>query len=760
MLNSIEKPQWKLCYHVEVLDERAVLLVDEKGCTLLDGRVYPLLAPLLDGKHTLDDLFDRLGDKVFFPEIAHAVRHTVREGHVVEGGPAADPGAAFWHALDAGTRRVEEALSTTGVSLLTLTSPGMARALTAALGKLGISAGISAGGGAGGFLVVLTDDYLHPELGTVNEAALESGTPWLLARPSGNTVWIGPVFRPGSTACYECLAQRLRCNRQVEGYLEKQRGNGSRLRLPRSAVPTLVEGALQMVATEAAKAIVLGERNLLDGKVLTLDLVAMATTLHEVVRRPQCRACGHPDRVSREPRRVELTPTPRRAWNDGGVRTCTPEVTYERLKKHVSPISGVVRTLEPTGRGRENGLTFSFAAGHNFALMSKDLRFFLQNLRGRSGGKGVTEAQAKVSAICEAIERYSGVYREGETVERVAAYDDLAGEAIHPNELMCFSDAQYAGRAAWNERHESGFHKVPERFDPARPVHWTPAWSLTRERFAWVPSPYVYFGHPELHEWFYCTSDSNGNAAGNTLEEAILQGFFELIERDAVAVWWYNRIQRPALDLASFEEPYLEMLVQHYSQQQRELWVLDITSDFGIPTFAAVSRRLGHPVEDIVVGFGAHFEPRIALLRAVTEINQFMPAVENRDPAGNTIYWFPEPEAVRWFKTGKLEENLFLAPAPLTLRRMGDFTTRSSPDIADDVRTCAELVRERGLEMLVVDQTQPDIGVVGVAKVMVPGMRHFWKRFGPGRLYDVPVRLGWLAAPRREDELNPTGIFF
>jgi ribosomal protein S12 methylthiotransferase accessory factor len=407
----------------------------------------------------------------------------------------------------------------------------------------------------------------------------------------------------------------------------------------------------------------------------------------------------------------------------------------------------------------ENGLTFSFAAGHNFALMSRDLRFVLQNLRGRSGGKGVTEAQAKVSAICEAIERYSGVYQPGGIVERVDAFEDIAADAIHPNELMRFSDAQYDDRSAWNERHLSGFHKVPERFDPARRIHWTPSWSLTNERFVWVPSPYAYFGHPELHDWFYCTSDSNGNAAGNTLEEAILQGFFELVERDAAAVWWYNRIQRPAVDLDSFEEPYIDALREHYARQQREFWVLDLTHDFGVPTFAAVSRRLDHPVEDLVVGFGAHLEPRIALLRAITEINQFMPAVENRDAQGNTIYWFPEPEAVQWFKTATLEANRFLLPAPLPPRRAGDFTTKCSNDIADDVRTCVGLARDRGMEMLVVDQTQPDIGV-GVAKVMVPGMRHFWKRFGPGRLYDVPVRLGWLDAPLREEQLNPVGVFF
>ncbi|HYH95731.1 YcaO-like family protein, partial [Hyalangium sp.] len=62
-------------------------------------------------------------------------------------------------------------------------------------------------------------------------------------------------------------------------------------------------------------------------------------------------------------------------------------------------------------------------------------------------------------------------------------------------------------------------------------------------------------------------------------------------------------------------------------------------------------------------------------------------------------------------------------------------------------------------ETLVLDQTRPDIGLSAV-KVIVPGLRHFWPRLGPGRLYDVPVRMGWLRQAREEGELNPFPFFF
>ena len=62
--------------------------------------------------------------------------------------------------------------------------------------------------------------------------------------------------------------------------------------------------------------------------------------------------------------------------------------------------------------------------------------------------------------------------------------------------------------------------------------------------------------------------------------------------------------------------------------------------------------------------------------------------------------------------------------------------------------------RGRGSISLVLDQTRPDIGVP-VIRVIVPGLRHFYRRFAPGRLYDVPVKLGLRKTPLREQDLNP-----
>jgi ribosomal protein S12 methylthiotransferase accessory factor len=67
---------------------------------------------------------------------------------------------------------------------------------------------------------------------------------------------------------------------------------------------------------------------------------------------------------------------------------------------------------------------------------------------------------------------------------------------------------------------------------------------------------------------------------------------------------------------------------------------------------------------------------------------------------------------------------------------------------------CVNLAKREGLDFLVLDQTRPDIEVP-VARVIVPGLRHFYRRFAPGRLYDVPVKLGWIDRSVRESDLNP-----
>jgi ribosomal protein S12 methylthiotransferase accessory factor len=77
-----------------------------------------------------------------------------------------------------------------------------------------------------------------------------------------------------------------------------------------------------------------------------------------------------------------------------------------------------------------------------------------------------------------------------------------------------------------------------------------------------------------------------------------------------------------------------------------------------------------------------------------------------------------------------------------------------SLDTREQALACVDVAKRAGLDFLVLDQTRPDIETP-VVRVIVPGLRHFYRRFAPGRLYDVPVKLGLRDQPILESELNP-----
>jgi ribosomal protein S12 methylthiotransferase accessory factor len=374
-----------------------------------------------------------------------------------------------------------------------------------------------------------------------------------------------------------------------------------------------------------------------------------------------------------------------------------------------------------------------------------------------AAGKGTTDAQARASVLCEALERHSGIFR-GDEPRRKARLADLGDSAIDVRECLLFSPRQYRDRDALNEN-DSPYSFIPMPFDPDEEIEWSPLWSLTRQETRYLPTAFCYYDYPLSKKHRFCIADSNGNAAGNTVEEAVLQGFLELVERDSVALWWYNRLPRPGVDLASFNEPYLEKLTESLAGYDREMSVLDLTADLEIPVFAAWSRRKSGDSEQILMGFGAHLDARIALLRAVTEMNQMLSYLLRSPLEDGRRVPVTDRETVEWLRTATMVNQPYLVPrADVPLRNRDDFRPSTGDDVAGEVRDCQARLERQRLEMLVLDQTRPEIGLP-VAKVVVPGLRHFWTRFAPGRLYDVPVRMGWLKQPLREDQLNPIPMF-
>ncbi len=714
--------RFKRHFRVERLAPDLVFLLSEQEKHTLTGSIYYALAPWLQGTLSASEIATQLEGSYPSMQVHYTLRRLSQQGYVTDASEN-DPEMAFQDAVGGGAvpplglvvlGRLEEATIWSFVSDYLSDAPMLD--------------------------LVVTDDVLHPDLADHNRHAVR---PWLLVKIAGPQLWIGPLFTRES-ACTACLTQRVRLNRPVETFLESQTNT-------RVTPPLAVSHVAYLTGIGLALSEIMlwagGQTERLTNRLMAYDLVSMQAEWHQLVKRPQCPVCGSPEEIFKP---LILQSRPKQAITEAGHRSQQAADLYQQHAHHISPITGIVPYLR---RVSSPDALFVYASGYNRARSFKHWQNFRRNLRSQSAGKGTDDLHARVSALCEALERYSGLAQGDEPLTHASYLNQP--DAIHPASLLLYSEAQYAQRDIWNASHPPHL-QVPDPFDETRPIDWIPVWSLSENCARYIPMAYAYYDVPLEEGHVFCGADSNGCAAGSSLEDAILQGFFELVERDSIALWWDNCAIRPALDLVSLGHPYIAQVQQTLASLGREFWVLDITSDLNIPAFVCISRAVGSATEDILLGFGAHFDPQVAVLRAITEMNQSLPAVL-RDASGQTAS--QSPWELEWWQTVTIGDNAYLAPDPAQpLKNLADYTHLASDDLRTDIDTCLEILRGKGLEMLILDQTRPDVGLP-VVRVIVPGLRHFWARYAPGRLYDVPVALGWLPAPRREDEMNPRPMF-
>ena len=744
----VEHPVLTPHLRFHVIGEQQTLLVSETFNTLLHGGLYCDLLPLLDGRHAQGEIVAALEDRHAATEILTALASLSAKGYVLSAEHGMDrERAAYWSSLGASPRWVEQRLAETGIDV-----GGDDGELTRRLKESGIRTGSE----NPTLSVISCEDYLEERFSEENRRRLESGKPWMLVRARGIQPLFGPVFyADGAGPCWACLSYRLRAHQEVHNFLRNLGGEEAAFK-PFAEEPAVIDALYGLIAAEILKWIVLGDAATIHEHALTINTGRFESSRHQVMRRPQCQACGDEAlyRPERPPVPLQLTASPKAVSNSGGSRTVAPEVTLAKYRHLVSPVSGVVTWLERTTDETDSWLHVHWA-GSNLGMRSRNLSSLRRSLRSKSAGKGSTREQSEVSALCEAVERYSGALH-GDEIRSRKRFSEFADEAvIHPNKVQLFSETQLDNAETINSKGHP-YNVIPPRLDPDAQIDWTPVWSLSSRKHRYLPTSMLYSMAPEQRGEFDLIADSNGCAAGNTREEAILQGFFELAERDAFAIWWYNRLRAPAVDLASFNDEYLAGAAEYYVQYERDLWVLDVSSDISIPAFVALSRRPSAETEDIIYGAGAHADPKVAAQRAICELNQcltWLPRPGRRD--GKPI--IDDPLALWWWKTARLADCPWLAPAEAPMRKAQDYPVIESVDARDDVEYCQGLIEAGGMELLVLDQTRPDVGLP-VVRVIVPGMRHFWERLAPGRLYDVPVDMGLRESPLAEAELNPTPV--
>jgi len=734
-----EIPQFAPNFTVYVLPPDVVCLYSEDRKFFLHGELYCALAKAIgEGGKSFRKIVGELEPDFPADKIEEALQRLIQRNYLVPRSRASlGAVAGYWASLGLPPGSAEKNLGNCRVGIQAIDVQG-APELAAALGELGVrvvkrSADLT---------ITLVNDYLERRLAELNRQRFSDRAPWLLVQPSGAFPLVGPVFTPGKSACWTCLFDRMVRNREVKGFLDRGPAQAV-VASPLLRYP-VGQSSIQFAALEIAKAIATDFRTDLHDHIVSLDLLGSTIAKHYVAARPQCPTCGRKKLLNprRAPEPIALGPGAKLVMTSGGYRTVSSRTTVARFRKHVSPLTGVVSRLERIEA--DLPMNTNYYAAHNFSAPAHSVDQLRAGLSGGSFGKGSTAEQGEASALMEAIERYSGIF-QGDEIRMTRRFSDFQpGDAILPNDVLLFSEAQSKPHhSAEDHSHET--QPAPDPFDPSAGIEWSPVWSLRDRRFKFIPTSLLYFFYsgPAAFQ-----ADSNGCAAGNTLEEAIVQGFLELVERDSYAIWWYNRLQRNAVDLAQFNDSYVHDLKTQLAETGRQLWVLDVTTDLGVPTYVAISHWMQNGQENIEFGSGAHFDRRIALLRALTELNQFLSIGLIGGGTG-------EKPSLDGTNPLFLREHPFLTPIGQPTAQTG-----GSPELSrlsntrEQVEACVDIARRAGLDFLVLDQTRPDVEVP-VVRVIVPGLRHFYRRFAPGRLYDVPVKLGWLDQPRSESELTP-----
>jgi ribosomal protein S12 methylthiotransferase accessory factor len=203
---------------------------------------------------------------------------------------------------------------------------------------------------------------------------------------------------------------------------------------------------------------------------------------------------------------------------------------------------------------------------------------------------------------------------------------------------------------------------------------------------------------------------TNGLASGNTFAEAIVHAACELIERDA-KVMWHDDPSDPdgkaaQLDLSTVADPTCRELISRLEMAGLHFAAYDITSDVGVPAFAAViadptveARGIGY-----AWGYGCHLAPEVALTRALTEAAQSRLTVisGSRDD-------LCESYERRGDRDSSEIARLIQEPPPTRRFERSSLAGRSP---RDDVRTIVRRLRAAGIRSLVaVDLSHADVGI-------------------------------------------------
>lgn len=318
------------------------------------------------------------------------------------------------------------------------------------------------------------------------------------------------------------------------------------------------------------------------------------------------------------------------------------------------------------------------------------------------GGKGISKDHAKASAMMEGFERYSAEKQTSDDTV-IANLDEISkkGNYIDPKSLNLPKELEKGDISSLN-------------------LEWNLAHDIISGEDYYVPSNAVY--HPYTHENSTNSlfkSNTNGLASGNVLDEAILHGMFEVIERDAWSIFELTHKNYAQIDLDSIESEIVNDAIDKFESEGIKIKLMDFTADIDIPTIAAsaddtVTKDAGL----LTLGMGTHLDPEVAILRALTEVAQSR-ATQINGAREDTVRadfareaGYERMKRINKYYFREEDEKISLE----------DIENKSTTSITEDIEIIKdELISNDISKILYTDLTRPELGI-SVVRVIIPEM--------------------------------------
>lgn len=562
---------------------------------------------------------------------------------------------------------------------------------------------VAADGPATAIVLVAELDGLAEYHDTVVEC-LGTGRSLLFVGTWRSLVYIGPMWAPGVPGCPHCLVTRT-ANSPFGPDLQGDRFADSG---PRDRTVCTLGPAVLRIVELGVQAALRGDL-VADGSVLVVDGSSGTTELQVLLPDSTCAGCGTPtsDTVS------ALTPQ---------------EVPLTKLGPDV------LRTTEVDADLVQRD--YLFAGLGLFKEVNQDLQspfgacsVELSTRWGRREpaiGRARSFRSSRTVAVLEGLERYAGLHCGGRLAPVRASYAAVADRALYPPELGTHPEESYR---------TPGFRY--REFDPDTVVDWVWAYSLRHQDRILVPERTAFWGPRHDAELSFVYDTSNGCSLGNSVEEAILHGVREVAERDSFLLTWYRKLALPEVRLVGGDARLDELIRKSRLFTGFDFRCFRSTMEYGMPSVWLVAENRGADGPALLAGSGAHPEPVQAITGGLHELVGTILATRHSYERRRTegLRMLADPTEIR-----RMEDHSLVGALPEARSRFdfvldGDHdevaledlprTTRTGePDLRADLQVAVSGVLDAGLDVLVVDQTMPELSRNGLhcVRVLVPGL--------------------------------------